>query len=125
MIPITEHLDFCTLEFYDNYVISVINEGEIIDNEKLMIISTICEKYFTTTDFVYISLRKYNYSINPEIYSLIGLVENLKGFAIVSDNYFSNTSGQLEQNFLNNKAFNVFESLKEAKKWVEILFIEA
>ena len=47
-------------------------------------------------------------------------IENLKGFAVVSNNYKAKVNAQIEKMFF-NKPFETFAEVEDAFKWAESL----
>lgn len=115
------HLDFCYLEFYDHYMVCTVNEGETIDIEKSNRIAVEVDKFFFKKNYVYVTHRKFSYSVDPSIYKHTSMLENLLGFAVVSNNPISIASAKIEKSFVKNKSFKVFDTLEKAQKWVEEL----
>ena len=62
--PVLLELDFCTLEIHENCVISTIKEGVLFDKEERKKLYEIFDKYFEEKQFVYISNRKNDYTVN-------------------------------------------------------------
>jgi len=72
---------------------------------------------FKSKEFVIISNRKSDYSLNPEAYSA-SLFKKVKGIAVVSQNPEVKLKAISEQeNFQQSFAF--FENLDDAKNWAE------
>ena len=61
-------LDFCILHFFDGYVISYINEGEIVTFDKSSIITKTAVELYGSSKFVYITNRVNSYSVDPSVY---------------------------------------------------------
>lgn len=115
-----KNLDFCTLTFGDQYVISTIDEGVIFSLDKAYeTFSTILE-HFKDKPFVYIGNRKNSYSIDPLIYKETSEVNSLKGIAIVSESLIALKSIEIEKLFL-QKTLEVFRTLEEAIEWVTLI----
>lgn len=114
----TLDLDFSYLEFYDNYVISQLNEEIIFDVNKLHILVDTCNEFFGDKPYVYISKRVHNYNVNPTIYLKLDDVKNLCGIAIVSQRSSSLNMANFEKNFA-RVPFEVFLDLQDARSWAE------
>jgi hypothetical protein len=110
-------LKFCTLSFFDNYVISVINEGEHVDYTLNKILIKKIEKRFNKP-FIYITNRINSYSVDPNIYPRTTEVKNLAGFAVVSKAHMAKVNAQIEQMFF-GKPFEIFSELEEAIAWAK------
>lgn len=107
---------FCTIEVYDNYVISSINEGFHLTPDKNKILDDIASEYFYDKLFVYISYRKNSYSVDPSIYLQTSKIENLAGMAVVAKVPLAKGNAEIEKLFL-NRPFEIFTSIDEAKDW--------
>ncbi len=108
--------DFCILKFYDNYVISIINEGVTVSKEISDKISEAAINYYQGKHFVYISHRIHSYSVDPHIYKDVSKIKNLAGFVVVSDTINSIKSALLEKIFL-DKPFQIFSNLEDGILW--------
>ena len=115
-------LDFCTLHFFDGYVISYINEGEIVNFDKSNIITKNAVEFYGSSKFVYITNRVNSYSVDPAIYFETSKIENLVGFAVVSKDFKAKSNVEVEKLFL-NKAFEVFNTLEEAIAWSKLILV--
>ncbi len=113
-------LPFCDLEFYENYVIGIIKDGITISENETDIVTGAANLFFKKQPFVYISKRINSYSVNPVIYNSLSKNRNMVGFAVVSDNYSSLTSAEVEKLFY-KRPFGIFNALEEAKKWANDL----
>lgn len=114
-------LDFCILKFYDNYVISVINEGVNLTVEKSNIMAKIAMEFYQSKPFVYITNRIHDYTVDPEVYQEISKMETLAGFVVISDSKGSIKHALIEKIFL-DKPFQIFSNLEDAILWTENLF---
>ena len=110
---------FCTIDIYENYVISCINEGFHLTPDKNKILEDIANDYFKDKKFVYITHRKHSYSVDPSIYIQTSKIKNLVGFAVVAKVPLSKGNAEVEKLFFNNKPFEIFTTLEEAKAWVK------
>ena len=108
--------DFCILKFYDNYVISIINEGVVVSQAISDKISKAAINYYQGKPFVYITHRMHSYSVDPNIYKDVSKIKNLAGFVVVSDSKTSIKSALLENIFL-NKPFQIFSNLEDGILW--------
>lgn len=115
----TVNLDFTTLDFYKNYVVSVVNEDAVFSISQLMVIVEICNDFFEGKRYVYISERKNNYNVNPTIYlKLEEIKKNLMGIAIVSNKVSSINMAEFEKTF-SKVDFKTFLELDQAVEWAE------
>ncbi len=111
-------LDFCILKFYDNYVISILNEGVNLTVEMSNNMSQIALDYYKGKRFVYISHRLHNYTVDSDVYTEISKMKTLDGFVVVSDEKPSIKNALLEKIFL-NKPFQIFNNIDDAILWAD------
>ena len=82
----TLELEFTTLEFYSNYVISRVHEEIVFSKQHIQELVEICSEAFKDTKFAYISKRDHVYNVDPNVYRELEIVrKNLMAVAIVSD----------------------------------------
>ncbi|MAX71087.1 MAG: hypothetical protein CMC76_08310 [Flavobacteriaceae bacterium] len=112
-------LKFCTLTFFDNYVIAVINEGEHVDHQINQKLINIMDEHYERP-YVYITHRIHSYSVDPHIYPKTTTTKNLAGFAVVSDDYISKNNAKIERLFF-GKPFEIFSVLDDAITWAKDL----
>ena len=110
--------DFCEIEIYDNYIVSIMFEGINLTPDKNDILLNIATKYFKNSNFGYITNRIHSYSVDPSIYIETSKIENLVSFAIVSSKQIHISNTEIEKLFY-KKAFKHFTTLKDAIKWTE------
>lgn len=110
--------DFCDMTIYDNYIVVVMKEGVNITPKHNDVLVQVTESYFSDKFFVYITHRVNSYSVDPKIYYETVKIENLKGFAVVSNNYQAKINAQIEQMFF-TKPFEIFSNLDEAFNWAD------
>lgn len=117
-------LDIGTVYFYENYVVSEIKKGIVLNFEKATQLLLLGKEYYgNKVPFVYISNRIHSYSFEPTShYKSTELFPNLIGFAVVSYDPIGTEVAKLEQVFL-NKPTRIFSSLDEAIEWVAQLII--
>lgn len=108
--------DFCVLKFYDNYVISIVNEGVVVSKTISDKISKAAIDYYQGKPFVYITHRIHSYSVDPNVYIDVSKIKNLAGFVVVSDSKTSIKSALLEKIFL-DKPFQIFSNLEDGILW--------
>ncbi|NRB82866.1 MAG: hypothetical protein HRU49_03685 [Winogradskyella sp.] len=112
--------DFCDMTIYDNYVVNVMKEGVNLTPEYNAVLVDVAETYYSDKPFIYITHRLNSYSVDPKIYYETSKIKNLKGFAVVSNNYKSKINAQIEQRFY-NKPFEIFTDLNKAFEWADDL----
>ena len=113
-------LDFCILKFYDNYVISILNEGINLTVEMSNKMSQIALDYYKEKPFVYITNRIHDYTVDSEVYKEISKMKTLAGFVVVSDKKPSIKNALLEKIFL-DKPFQIFNNLDDAILWAKTI----
>lgn len=114
----TLEYSFCSIEVYPDYVISYIKKDFHLTPDKNKVLEDIASDYFKNRPFVYISHRKNSYSVDPSIYMQTSKIKNLVGFAVVAEVPLSKGNAELEKLFFNHKPFEIFETIEEAKSWV-------
>lgn len=117
-MPKTLTYEFGSIEIFENFVISHINEGFHLTPDKNKILEDIANEYFYDKAFVYITHRKYSYSVDPSIYLQTSEITNLVGFAVVAQVPLAKGNAEVEKLFL-DKPFEIFSSLDEAKTWAK------
>ena len=108
--------DFCNMTIYDNYIITVINEGITLLEKHNSILIKVAESYFVDKPFIYITNRINSYSVDPKIYFNTAQIPNLKGFAVVTNNYQAKVNAKIEKMFF-NKPFEIFTEVEDAITW--------
>jgi len=115
--------NFCTVHIYDIYLIVEIDENVIITPTHNDVLENVVDTYYKNKPFVYISKRTYEYSVEPDVYNGTEEIENLKGFAVVSDNIMMNEDPGLIKLF-KNKPFEYFSTVETAIEWAHALILE-
>ena len=110
--------DFCTIDIYDNYLVTRINAGIHITPEHNEILLDLVQQYFKDKRFVYLTHRIYSYSVDPSIYKETSKIENLAGFGVIAEIPVSRANAQIEKLFL-TKPFEIFNTLEDAILWAE------
>lgn len=98
----------------------VMNEGITVDSAINARLTDLAAEHFGDRPFGYVTHRKNSYSVDPNVYHETSKIENLVGFAIVSDKEIHVTTSQVESMFL-NKPMKVFKEVEAAVKWVDSL----
>lgn len=104
------------VEVYENYMIAQLNEGITLNLESVEELLLITKTHFPKDPFVYITVRKNSYAVDPMMYLKIFEIKNLKAIAIVSAKFIDNHNIKIEKHFF-NKPMNIFETLPEAISW--------
>lgn len=110
--------DFGELNIHNNYVIAVMKEGVTIQPSYNDVLVDISKNYYLNKPFIYITHRVNSYSVDPKIYYQTEKIENLIGFAVVSNNYKAKLNAQLEKMFF-KKPFEIFSNIDEAYEWAD------
>lgn len=116
----TLDLDFTYLEFYQDYVISTVKEGTILEEEEVDELIDTCREHYGEELFVYISNRKFSYTVNPLIYLNLFKIENLEGIAVASSNPDTLQTANFERHF-SKVPVELFQGLDEAMAWAKSL----
>jgi hypothetical protein len=112
------HLDIGVVQVFDNYMVSIFEEGSTLTLERAYQIIGISEIHFRRKKFGYISLRKNSYAIDPVIYTYLRGLENLKAFAIVSKKEIDMHNFKIEKMFY-KKNMEFFIEYENAVSWVK------
>lgn len=112
----TKTFDFGQITFYESYLIVVINEGVIIDDDLNFEITQLIIDYYKERPFIYITNRVNSYSINPRVYEYTSLIDSLKAFVIVSNNETHTENVEVEKIFL-KKPIKIFSNIETAVEW--------
>ncbi|MFD2518858.1 hypothetical protein [Salinimicrobium flavum] len=111
-------LDFTTLQFFEDYVISRLKEDIVFDVPQVAELVEVCTNHYGKKEFVYISKREYNYNVNPTIYFKLEQAKFLKGIAVVSQKASSLNMAHFEKNF-SKVPYEVFLELEDAMEWAK------
>lgn len=106
------------VKVYNDYVISIFNEGTTITLERLLQLLRIMEIHYQDKNFGYISIRKNSYAIDPMIYSYLRELDSLKAFAIVSVKEIDMYNFNIEKLFY-KKPMKFFIDQENALTWVK------
>ncbi|EZH75277.1 hypothetical protein ATO12_00435 [Aquimarina atlantica] len=112
--------EFCQIDLYDQYAILTINENVEFSLGRASILRDKLKKHYESKSFIMISHRKFEHKVSPEIYKQ-GVLDNMKGLAIVSSSDKERDKAILEQP-LYGKSFAFFSTLEEAKAWAKSFF---
>ena len=111
---------FGQMTIYNNYVVTVMKEGITVTPNYNDDLIDVTQTYFLNKPFVYITHRVNSYAVDPKIYFETSKIENLKGFAVVSQDYKKKENAQIEKLFF-KKPFETFTTLEEAFAWADQL----
>jgi len=111
-------LEIGKVQVYENYMVSIFDEGATLTLERAYQIIGISEIHFRNKNFGFISLRKNSYAIDPTIYNYLKELENLKAYAIVSVKEIDMHNFKIEKLFY-KKPMKFFIEFDNALKWVK------
>lgn len=112
------HLDIGVVQVFDDYMVSIFEEGSTLTLERAYQIIGISEIHFRAKKFGYISFRKNSYAIDPVIYTYLRGLENLKAFAIVSKKEIDMHNFKIEKMFY-KKNMEFFIEYDNAVSWIK------
>ena len=110
-------LDVGKIQVYENYMVSIFDEGATLTLERAYQIIGISEIHFRNKHFGFISHRIHSYAIDPTVYTYLRQLENLKAFAIVSNKEIDMHKFHIEKLFYKN-AMKLFLDYQKALTWV-------
>ncbi|MGF1557142.1 hypothetical protein [Paucihalobacter sp.] len=113
-------LNFCTITFYDGYMLVVMNEGVSVTAKLQDVLVEKALDYYHKKPFVYLTHRINSYSVDPSIYFETSKLETLAGFGVIAKDYKAKINAEIEKLFL-KKPFRIFEELDEAISWAKSL----
>ncbi|MEP3208657.1 MAG: STAS/SEC14 domain-containing protein [Maribacter sp.] len=111
-------LEVGKIQVFENYMVSVFEDGATLTLERAYQILGIAEIHFRDKDFGYISLRKNSYAIDPTVYTYLRGLDNLKAFAIVSVKEIDMHNFKIEKLFY-KKPMKFFIQYENALAWVK------
>lgn len=109
-------LDFTSLEFHKDFVISRMREDAVVSKEQFQELLVHCNTFYHENAFFYISHRLNNSNVDPTIYLEISKAVNLNGIAVVTEKSGSMITAQFEKHFI-NLPYEVFPRLEDAVAW--------
>ncbi|WP_445381876.1 STAS/SEC14 domain-containing protein [Robiginitalea sp. IMCC43444] len=110
-------LDVGKIQVYENYMVSIFDEGATLTLERAYQIIGISEIHFRDKNFGFISFRKNSYAIDPIVYTYLRELDNLKAFAIVSSKEVDMHNFNIEKMFY-KKPMKFFIDYNNALRWV-------
>lgn len=112
-------LGFAEIGLYENYVVSSINEGVVLDENHLAELFEIFDSYYKDRPFVSIANREHDYTIDPNL-----LRDNkhpfLLGIAVICYNESSMEIANFEKKFYSGK-YEIFGTIEDAVEWANEL----
>lgn len=115
-------LNFCTVTFYDSYMVVIMNEGVSVSSKLQDVLIEKALDYFGNKPFVYLTHRKHSYSVDPSIYIETSKIQNLVGFGVIAKDYKAKSNAEIERLFF-KKPFRIFEDLDKAISWGKSLIM--
>ena len=111
-------LEVGKIQVFENYMVSIFDEGATLTLERAYQIIGISEIHFRDKNFGFISLRKNSFAIDPTIYNYLEQLNNLKAFAIVSVKEIDMHNFKIEKLFY-KKPMKFFIEYENALRWVK------
>lgn len=111
------YLDVGKIQVFDNYMVSIFDEGATLTLERAYQIIGISEIHFRDRAFGFISHRINSYAIDPIVYTYLRELDNLKAFAIVSSKEVDMHNFNIEKMFF-KKPMKFFIEYQNALDWV-------
>lgn len=111
-------LDVGKIQVYEDYMVSIFDEGATLTLERAYQLIGISEIHFRDKNFGIISLRKHAIAIDPLVYTYLRELVNLKAFAVVSSKEVDMHNFAIEKMFY-KKPMKFFIDYKNACAWVK------
>ena len=111
-------LDVGIVQVFDNYMVSLFDEGATLTLERAYQIIGISEIHFRNKNFGFISLRKHSYAVDPTVYTYLRQLDNLRAFAIVSVKEIDMHNFKIEKMFY-KRPMKFFIEFDNALAWVK------
>ncbi len=108
------------IELHQNYAILRVFENEHVCQQKAKETFKELKSFFKTENFILISHRTKNYTIDKEVFEKATL-KNLIAFGVVSNQPKARERAIEEQNYF-NRNFAFFEELQDAIDWSKTFF---
>ncbi|MDM9630049.1 hypothetical protein [Robiginitalea aurantiaca] len=113
----THELAIGTFNFYEHVIVGQIREGMQISIDNVLPLLALSWEAYQNTSMVYISDRKYSYSLDPTMYYEVKkLIPYMKGYAWVVHNDFNRQVAEIEARFLQCPNA-IHSSMSDALKW--------
>lgn len=111
-------LDVGKVQVFENYMVSLFDEGATLTLERAYQIIGISEIHFRNKNFGFISLRKHSYAVDPTVYTYLRQLDNLRAFAIVSVKEIDMHNFKIEKMFY-KRPMKFFIEFDNALAWVK------
>lgn len=112
------NLEIGRVQVFDDYLVTIFDEGATLTLERAYQIIGISEIHFRDKHFGFISYRINSYAIDPMIYNYLKELDNLKALAIVSVKEIDMHNYKIEKMFY-KKAMKFFIEYDNALAWVK------
>lgn len=110
-------LDVGKIQVFDNYMVSIFEEGATLTLERAYQIIGISEIHFRDRNFGFISHRINSYAIDPTVYTYLRQLDNLKAYAVVSTKEVDMHNFHIEKLFY-KKPMKFFVDYQNGLEWV-------
>ena len=110
-------LDVGKIQVYEDYMVSIFDEGATLTLERAYQIIGISEIHFRNRNFGFISHRIHSYAIDPTVYTYLRQLDNLKAFAVVSNKEVDMHNFRIEKLFY-KKPMKFFVDYANGLQWV-------
>ncbi len=110
-------LDVGRIQVYEDYMVSIFDEGATLTLERAYQIIGISEIHFRNRNFGFISHRIHSYAIDPTVYTYLRQLDNLKAFAVVSNKEVDMHNFRIEKLFY-KKPMKFFVDYANGLQWV-------
>ncbi len=117
LLMVQRTTEYFSLRFYSNYVIAEAHESTVVNSFVARGTLKIIFEFYKGRDFVLISNRKNNYTVEMDSYSP-KLMKKIRGMAVVSQNPFVKEKASVEQ-LQFDQSFAFFENLEDARGWAD------
>lgn len=111
-------LEIGIVQVFDDYLVTIFDEGTTLTLERAYQIIGISEIHFRNKNFGFISFRKNSYAIDPTIYTYLKELDNLKALAIVSMKEIDMHNFKIEKLFY-KKHMKFFIEYDNALLWIK------
>jgi hypothetical protein len=119
-MPKIQKYNFCTLNFYESYMVAVVNKDVHLAPVENQVLIDAANDFYGNNPFVYITHRKYSYSVDPIVFIKTAKMKSLLGVAVVADVPVSKGNAEIEKLFY-NKPYEIFSVLEDAIEWAKQL----
>lgn len=110
--------DFGEIDLFEDFAVGRINDGVIVDRQKVLDMFQYSLSVYDEKPFGYISDRINSYSLKPEAYEASYKAKNLVAMAVVVNTPAKRMSAAIEKMF-SKIPFRQFKTLPEAKTWIK------